>query len=56
MVDYQIHAGQMVNKDYTVHVCPLCGNVWLEQSDKDEYPNYCPGCGEEYDVNQEPCE
>ena len=29
------------------HDCPFCGKQWREYCDDDNYPNYCPGCGEE---------
>lgn len=32
------------------HICRLCGWGWYEECDKDNYPYYCPGCGEEYDA------
>jgi len=39
------------------HNCPFCGKQWLEYCDDDNYPDYCPGCGEElrepgYDPNE----
>ena len=56
MIDYQIHKGYVLDMDTSVHVCPICWNKWMEASNKDFYPNFCPGCGAEYDVNQEPME
>lgn len=26
--------------------CPICGHEWLEWCDTDNYPEYCPLCGE----------
>lgn len=31
----------------TEHICKKCGHSWLEWSDNDQYPNYCPLCGYE---------
>ena len=30
------------------HSCPLCSYEWWELTDADDYPYYCPGCGEQY--------
>ena len=29
------------------HDCPFCGKQWREYCEDDNYPNYCPGCGDD---------
>lgn len=29
------------------YTCPMCSHEWWEDRDAPDYPNYCPGCGEE---------
>ena len=28
--------------------CPFCDKPWREYCDDDNYPNYCPGCGNDF--------
>ncbi len=29
-----------------LYICPKCGHHWLEFCDSDQYPEYCPECGQ----------
>lgn len=29
------------------YTCPKCRHEWWEDRDASDYPNYCPGCGNE---------
>lgn len=40
---------QIGDRDVSEHRCPFCHYEWLEWSDADDYPYYCPGCGENFD-------
>lgn len=33
--------------EYRKYICPKCNHAWREDCDATDYPNYCPGCGEE---------
>lgn len=33
--------------EYRQYRCPECGHEWLEDCDATDYPEYCPGCGDE---------
>lgn len=37
------------DRDVSEHRCPFCSYEWLEWSDADDYPYYCPSCGENFD-------
>lgn len=56
MIEFHVKVVEMdQNKgDLAAHVCPFCKNRWFEESDKVDWPNYCPDCGREYDVNKRP--
>ena len=45
-------ASDMSSIELTNHICPLCAYEWYELTDAINYPYYCPGCGEEYDVRK----
>lgn len=33
--------------EYREYRCAECGHGWMEDCDATDYPNYCPGCGNE---------
>lgn len=33
--------------EYREYRCAECGHEWMEDCDATDYPNYCPGCGNE---------
>lgn len=33
--------------EYRQYRCAGCGHEWLEDCDATDYPEYCPGCGDE---------
>ena len=37
------------DRDVSEHRCPFCSYEWLEWSDADDYPYYCPSCGGNFD-------
>ena len=43
-IDAAIEALEKERRKYT---CPMCNHEWWEDRDASDYPNYCPGCGEE---------
>lgn len=43
-LDAAIDALEKERRKYT---CPMCNHEWWEDRDATDYPNYCPGCGEE---------
>lgn len=38
---------EALEKEQRKHICPVCNHEWLEDRDASDYPNYCPGCGNE---------
>ena len=43
----RLYQNELEPRETRHHDCPFCGKPWREYCDEDNYPNYCPGCGEE---------
>lgn len=41
------NAGLFGNVEIRPYECRQCGHCWYEDCDATDYPEYCPGCGEE---------
>lgn len=37
--------------DIRLYECPHCSWEWFEFCDADEYPEYCPHCGDHLDLD-----
>lgn len=40
-------SNEALTLEYREYRCAECGHEWMEDCDATDYPNYCPGCGNE---------
>lgn len=52
-VRYPVKNAYGYDDEVVEYACPHCNYVWLEYASAEDYPSWCPGCGDEIEGDGE---